>query len=67
MDRIEDVEVLRESYGAPSERALKKQLSRLDKYCRDFIAARRSSSSLQPMLGVGATRPRRVTRLALSK
>jgi hypothetical protein len=38
MDRIEDVEVLRESYGAPSERALKKQLSRLDKYCRDFIA-----------------------------
>ena len=38
MDRIEDVEVLRESYGAPSERALKKQLSRLDKHCRDFIA-----------------------------
>ena len=38
MDRIEDVEVLRESYGTPSERALKKQLSRLDKHCRDFIA-----------------------------
>ena len=38
MDRIENVEQLRESYGAPSERALKKQLSRLDKHCRDFIA-----------------------------
>jgi PPOX class probable FMN-dependent enzyme len=35
---IEDVEQLRESYGAPSERALKKQLSRIDKHCRDFIA-----------------------------
>ena len=30
MDRIEDVEVLRESYGAPSERALKKQLKQED-------------------------------------
>jgi len=38
VDMIEDVEQLRESYGAPSERALKKQLSRLDKHCRDFIA-----------------------------
>ena len=38
MDTIEDVEQLRESYGAPSERALKKQLSRIDKHCRDFIA-----------------------------
>ena len=38
MDMIEDVEQLRESYGAPSERALKKQLSRIDKHCRDFIA-----------------------------
>ena len=38
MDTIENVEQLRESYGAPSERALKKQLSRFDKYCRDFIA-----------------------------
>ena len=38
MDTIENVEQLRESYGAPSERALKKQLSRLDKHCRDFIA-----------------------------
>ena len=38
MDMIENVEQLRESYGAPSTRALKKQLSRLDKHCRDFIA-----------------------------
>ena len=38
MDTIENVEELRESYGAPSERSLKKQLSRLDKHCRDFIA-----------------------------
>ena len=38
MDTIENVEELRESYGAPSERSLKKQLSRLDTHCRDFIA-----------------------------
>jgi uncharacterized protein len=38
VDTIEDVEQLRESYGAPSERALKKQLSRIDEHCRDFIA-----------------------------
>ena len=38
MDTIEDVEQLGESYGAPSERALKKQLNRIDKHCRDFIA-----------------------------
>jgi len=38
VDTIEDVEQLGESYGAPSERALKKQLNRIDKHCRDFIA-----------------------------
>ena len=38
MDTIENVERLREAYGAPSERSLKKQLSRLDQHCRDFIA-----------------------------
>jgi uncharacterized protein len=38
VDTIENVEHLRESYGAPSERALKKQLSRIDRHCRDFIA-----------------------------
>ncbi len=38
MDIIEDGERLREAYGPPSERSLKKQLSRFDKHCRDFIA-----------------------------
>src|SRR6266436_164884 len=38
MDMIDDVEQLRAAYGAPSERAVKKQLNRLDKHCRDFIA-----------------------------
>src|SRR5438105_2438818 len=38
MNMIDDVEQLRAAYGAPSERAVKKQLSRLDKRCRDFIA-----------------------------
>ena len=38
MDTIENAGGLRETYGAPSERSLKKQLSRLDKHCRDFIA-----------------------------
>ena len=38
MDTIENFERLREVYGAASERALKKQLSRFDKHCRAFIA-----------------------------
>jgi uncharacterized protein len=38
MDAIEGIESLHEIYGAPSERAVKKQLSRLDRHCRDFIA-----------------------------
>ena len=38
MDTIENTERLRETYGPPSERSLKKQLSRFDKHCRDFIA-----------------------------
>jgi uncharacterized protein len=38
VDTIENFERLREVYGAPSERALKKQLSRFDKHCRAFIA-----------------------------
>ena len=38
MDIIEDAERLREAYGPPSERSLKKQLSRFDKHCRAFIA-----------------------------
>ena len=38
MDIIEGPEQLREVYGAPSERSLKKQLSRFDEHCRAFIA-----------------------------
>ena len=38
MDVIDDAEQLRAAYGTPNERAVKKQLSRLDKHCRDFIA-----------------------------
>ncbi|MGC2198658.1 MAG: pyridoxamine 5'-phosphate oxidase family protein [Stellaceae bacterium] len=38
MDIIEDPQQLRELYGAPSERSLKKQLSRFDTHCRAFIA-----------------------------
>lgn len=38
MDIIEDPRQLREMYGVPSERALKKQLKQLDAHCRAFIA-----------------------------
>jgi uncharacterized protein len=38
VDLIENPARLRELYGAPSERSLKKQLTRLDKHCRAFIA-----------------------------
>jgi PPOX class probable FMN-dependent enzyme len=38
VDTIENTERLRETYGPPSERSLKKQLRRFDKHCRDFIA-----------------------------
>ncbi len=38
MDIIEDPDQLREVYGVPSERSLKKQLRRLDHHCRAFIA-----------------------------
>ena len=37
MARIESVERLREVYKAPSERAVAKQLSRLDRHCKRFI------------------------------
>ena len=50
MDTIENVERLREAYGAPSERAVKKQLARLDKHCRDFIA-------LSPFLVIASSDP----------
>jgi hypothetical protein len=35
---IVDLEELRSIYAAPKERALKKQLSRLDRHCRGFVA-----------------------------
>ncbi len=38
VDTIETPERLRELYGEPSERAVKKQLPRLDKHARAFIA-----------------------------
>src|ERR1700726_3658233 len=38
MDVVEGLDELREIYGPPSDRAVKKQLSRLDKHCRAFIA-----------------------------
>src|SRR5882757_1871413 len=38
MEMIDDAGQLRTAYGPPSERAVKKLLSRLDKHCRDFIA-----------------------------
>ena len=37
-DTIEDKPALRALYGEPSERAVRKQLDRLDKHCRNFIA-----------------------------
>ena len=38
MDVVEDLEELREIYGPPSDRSVKKQLNRFDKHCRAFIA-----------------------------
>jgi PPOX class probable FMN-dependent enzyme len=38
VDLIEDSERLHEIYGAPSERAVKKQLRRLDRHAQAFIA-----------------------------
>jgi uncharacterized protein len=38
LDLIENAERLHEIYGAPNERAVKKELRRLDRHCRAFIA-----------------------------
>ena len=38
MDIIEDIGEIRELYGEPSERAVKKQLTKLEKHSRAFIA-----------------------------
>jgi PPOX class probable FMN-dependent enzyme len=47
MTDIRDVEALRALYRAPSERAVKKQLDRLDEHCRRFI-------SLSPFLVIAS-------------
>jgi len=38
VDIVEDIGEIRDIYGSPSERSLKKQLSRLDPHARAFIA-----------------------------
>lgn len=38
MEIVEDIAEIRGLYGAPSERAVKKQLTRFDHHCRAFIA-----------------------------
>src|SRR6201988_5578741 len=50
MDTIEDPRRLRELYGEPGERAVKKQLDRLDRHCRHFIA-------LSPFLVIASSDP----------
>src|ERR1700752_4395265 len=50
MDTIEDPRRLRELYGEPGERAVKKQLDRLDRHCRNFIA-------LSPFLVIASSDP----------
>ncbi|HTV44479.1 MAG TPA: pyridoxamine 5'-phosphate oxidase family protein [Stellaceae bacterium] len=50
MDTIEDPRRLREIYGAPSERAVKKQLTRLERHSRNFIA-------LSPFLVIASADP----------
>lgn len=50
MDTIEDPRQLREIYGEPMERAVKKQLTRLDRHCRNFIA-------LSPFLVIASSDP----------
>lgn len=50
MDIIEDIAEIRELYGEPSERAVKKQLPRLEKHSRAFIA-------LSPFLVIASADP----------
>ena len=50
MDTIENPQQLREIYGEPMERAVKKQLTRLDRHCRHFIA-------LSPFLVIASSDP----------
>ncbi|HEY2540407.1 MAG TPA: pyridoxamine 5'-phosphate oxidase family protein [Stellaceae bacterium] len=50
MDTIENPQQLRKIYGEPMERAVKKQLTRLDRHCRNFIA-------LSPFLVIASSDP----------
>jgi PPOX class probable FMN-dependent enzyme len=50
VDTIETAEKLREAYGEPAERSVKKQRDRLDGHCRHFI-------SLSPFLVVASSDP----------
>jgi len=50
VDIIEDIAELRELYGTPAERAVKKQLPRLEKHSRAFIA-------LSPFLVIASADP----------
>ena len=47
-DQITDESQLREVFGWPSERALNKQIDRLDQHCRAIIAKSPSISSASP-------------------
>ncbi|MGE5269677.1 MAG: pyridoxamine 5'-phosphate oxidase family protein [Thiohalocapsa sp.] len=50
MDSVEDISEIRELYGHPMERAVKKQLPRLEKHSRAFIA-------LSPFLVIASADP----------
>ena len=50
MDTIENPRQLREIYGAPNERSLKKELTRFDRHCRNFIG-------LSPFLVIASSDP----------
>jgi uncharacterized protein len=50
MDTIENPRQLRELYGEPMERSVKKELTRLDRHCRNFIA-------LSPFLVIASSDP----------
>ena len=50
MDTIESPQQLREITGEPMERAVKKQLTRLDRHCRNFIA-------MSPFLVIASSDP----------
>ncbi|MGH7093721.1 MAG: pyridoxamine 5'-phosphate oxidase family protein, partial [Stellaceae bacterium] len=50
MDIIEDVSEVHAIYGEPSERAVKKQLPRLEKHSRAFIA-------MSPFVVIASTDP----------